>query len=46
MIKAILLLPIKEQKELKKESLEIKCEFCLKKIIDVMFLTKNNKNIL
>ncbi len=32
MIKAILLLPIKEQKELKKESLEIKCEFCLKKI--------------
>ena len=33
MIKAILLLPMKEQEELKKNSLEIKCEFCLKTII-------------
>ena len=32
MIKAILLLPMKEQEELKKNSLEIKCEFCLKTI--------------
>ena len=32
MIKAILLLPMKEQEELKKDSLEIKCEFCLKTI--------------
>lgn len=33
MIRAIQLLPIKEQEELKKDKLEIKCEFCLNTII-------------